>query len=227
MFTTGRERSLRAWVQLLIGLFGYGLAVTLMIKGKDTLGLGPWDAFHVGLSVKTGMSVGTASILAGLGVQIGAWFLGVRPAVGTIANMVLIGVIINVLTPIIPTAQGWFWSLAYYIPGILLCGLATGFYIAAGLGKGPRDGLMLGVSELSKWPVRRVRTAIEIVVLSLGWLMGAPVGVGTLLFALGIGPAVQWGLRVCGVIEGSTASNQAPATAFQPLKAAHQTTHHD
>lgn len=227
MFTTGRERSLRAWVQLLSGLFGFALAVTLMIESRHVLGLGPWDAFHVGLSVKTGISVGTASILAGLAVQIGAWFLGIRPGVATIANMILIGVFINLLTPVIPEAQGWAWALAYYIPGILLCGLSTGFYIGAGLGKGPRDGLMLGVSDLTKWPVRRVRTSIEVVVLSLGWLMGAPVGIGTLMFAFGIGPAAQWGLRVFGVIEKPTANNNVPPGNFRPLKAAHQTIHHD
>jgi hypothetical protein len=141
--------------------------------------------------------------------------------------MILIGVFINLLTPLIPDAQGWVWSLAYYIPGILLCGLSTGFYIGAGLGKGPRDGLMLGVSDLTKLPVRRVRTAIEVVVLSLGWLMGAPIGLGTLMFAFGIGPAVQWGLRVCGVIEKPIASNQPASAAFRPLKAAHPTIQHD
>ncbi len=197
MFTQGRERSLRAWLQLLIGLFGYSLSVTLMIESQ--LGLGPWDAFHVGIHNKTGVSVGIASILAGLVLQIGSWFIGVRPGLGTLANMILIGVFIDVLTPLIPTAHGWVWGLAYYLPGVLICGLSTGFYIAAALGKGPRDGLMLGVSERTGWPVGRVRTLIELVVLGLGWAMGATIGVGTLLFALGIGPAVQWGLRVCGV----------------------------
>lgn len=197
MFTQGRERSLRAWLQLLIGLFGYGLSITLMIESQ--LGLGPWDAFHVGIHNKTGLSVGVASILAGLVLQSGSWFIGVRPGLGTLANMILIGVFIDVLTPIVPTAQSWTWGLAYYLPGILVCGLSTGFYIAAGLGKGPRDGLMLGVSSLTGWPVSRVRTMIELIVLALGWAMGATVGVGTLLFAFGIGPSVQWGLRVCGL----------------------------
>ncbi len=199
MFTQGRERSLRAWLQLLIGLFGYGLSITLMIESQ--LGLGPWDAFHVGIHNKTGVSVGMASILAGLVLQVGSWFIGVRPGVGTLANMILIGVFIDVLTPIIPPAYGWTWGLAYYVPAVLVCGLSTGFYIAAGLGKGPRDGLMLGVSERTGWPVGRVRTLIELIVLALGWAMGATIGVGTLLFAFGIGPAVQWGLRVCGVGE--------------------------
>ncbi len=219
MFTQGHERSVRAWLQLLTGLFGYGLAVTLMIESK--LGLGPWDAFHVGVHNKTGLSVGVASILVGLAIQISSWFIGIRPGVGTIANMILIGVFIDLLTPIIPPAQGWLWGLAYYVPGIMICGLATGFYIGAGLGKGPRDGLSLGLSRLSRWPVARVRTLVELVVLSLGWLMGATVGAGTLLFAFGIGPAMQWGMRICRVLEPApSASRSADRTGYRPWKPA-------
>lgn len=204
MLFGGRERSLRAWGQLVIGLFGYAAAITFMIESN--LGLGPWDALHVGVHLKTGISIGVASILVGVALQIGSWFIGVRPGVGTLANMVLIGVFIDLLTPLVPAAHGWAWGLAYYIPGIIICGLSTGFYIAAGLGKGPRDGTVVGVSRLTGWPVRRVRTLIELVVLLLGWLMGAQVGVGTLLFALGIGPAMQWGMRVCGALEQPGAS---------------------
>lgn len=197
MFLTGRESSLRAWVQLLIGLLGYALAIVLMIESG--LGLGPWDGFHQGLHYHTGLTIGVASILVGVVLQIGIWFIGVRPGVGTIANMILIGVFIDLLSLVIPAVHGWLWGLAYYIAGILICGLSTGFYIGAGLGKGPRDGLMIGVNQITGWPVGRVRTVIELIVLMLGWLMGATPGVGTVLFALGIGPAAQWGLRVCGV----------------------------
>lgn len=129
MFWTGRERSVRVWVQLIIGLFGYGLSVALMIASG--LGLGPWDAFHVGVHNVTGMSVGVASILVGLVLQIGIWFIGVRPGAGTLVNMVLIGLFIDLLLPVIPSATHWLWGLAYYVPGVLLCGLSTGFYIAA------------------------------------------------------------------------------------------------
>lgn len=198
MFWTGRERSVRAWVRLIVGVFGYALSVALMIASR--LGLGPWDAFHVGIHKVTGMSVGTASIVVGLVLLIGIWFIGVRPGPGTLVNMVLIGVFIDLLLPIIPPASNWLWGLIYYIPGVVLCGLATGFYIGAGLGKGPRDGLMLGLHERTGWPVRRVRTLIEVAVLGLGVLMGGTIGVGTLLFAFGIGPAAQWGLRVCGAL---------------------------
>lgn len=199
MVFTGRERSLIAWAQFMIGLLGYAVAVVLMIQSQ--LGLGPWDAFHVGLQQLTGIPVGEASIYVGMLLVVGNWFIGVRPGVGTIVNMIMIGVFIDLLLPLLPQAHSWLVGLAYFIPGILICGLSTGFYIGAGLGKGPRDGLMVGLSNRTGWQVRRVRTLIELVVLFFGWLMGAPIGFGTILFALGIGPAVQWGMRLCGVLD--------------------------
>lgn len=186
------------WAQLLVGLFGYGVAVPLMIRSG--LGLGPWDAFHVGIHNLTGISVGVASILVGLLIVIGSLRLGVRPGPGTIANMVLIGVFIDLIMPFIPEAGGWQLGLAYFLVGILLSGVATGMYIGAGLGSGPRDGLMLGVSRLRGWPVRRVRTGIEMLALVAGWGMGGTVGVGTVLFAVAIGPAVQVGLQLFGAL---------------------------
>lgn len=210
MFITGRERDVSAWVQLLIGLFGYAVAVALMIQSQ--LGLGPWDAFHVGVQNLTGIPVGQASIYVGMLLLLGTWFIGVRPGLGTIGNMILIGVFLDLLLPVLPLAHGWAIGLAYFIPGLLICGLSTGFYIGAGLGKGPRDGLMVGLSQGTGWPVRRVRTLIELVVLVFGWLMGGPIGLGTLLFALGIGPAAQWGMRVCGVLDQSPRSHAAADT---------------
>lgn len=205
-------QSVRAWIQLLVGLLGFSIAVSLMVRSR--LGLGPWDAFHVGVHRLTGTSLGVASIVTGLVILFGSYFLGIRPGWGTVANMVLIGIFIDLLLPWMPPAKSVIWGLAYYAPAILLCGLATGVYIAAGLGKGPRDGLMIGLSMRSGWPVRRVRTLIELVVLLLGWIMGGRVGVGTLLFAFGIGPATQWGLAIFGAQEGfpSEAASMEPAT---------------
>lgn len=209
------RRDLGAWAQLVIGVFGYGLAVTLMIESR--LGLGPWDAFHLGLHKLTGISVGTASILVGLALLVGSWFIGVRPGPGTLVNMILIGVFIDVLRLVIPAATNWVWGLVYYLPAILLCGFATGFYIGADLGKGPRDGLMIGISQRLGWSVRLVRTLIEVVVLLLGFSMGGTIGVGTLLFALSIGPATQWGLHVCGVLDERQARiPNVPLTAESP-----------
>lgn len=194
--TSALGRESRRWAQLLLGLFVYGLACALMIRSE--FGLGPWDAFHVGLHRLTGLSVGAASIVVGVAIVGGTWLIGVRPGLGMLANMVLIGVFIDLLLPAVPSATGWLRP-AYHVAGTVLTGFATGLYIAPGLGEGPRDGMMLGIAARTGWSVRRVRTAIELTVLALGWALGATVGLGTIVFALGIGPATQWGLRLFGV----------------------------
>jgi uncharacterized protein len=187
-----------AWVQLVLGLLGFGVAVPLMIRSG--LGLGPWDAFHLGLHEWTGITVGTASILVGLIIVLGSLRLGIRPGPGTVANMVLVGVFIDLVSPIVPPADGLLAGFAYYTIAIALVGLATGMYMGAGLGNGPRDGLMLGLSVRRGWPVRRVRTVIELFVLAVGWTMGGPIGIGTVIFALTAGPATQLGLQLFGVL---------------------------
>jgi uncharacterized protein len=192
-----RGRGWRAWAQLLTGLTGFSLSIVLMIESR--LGLGPWDAFHVGVSKQTGLSIGTASIATGLVIVAVVWATGIRPGPATVASMFVIGWEIDLLLPVVPTAPGTIWAYAYYLAGIALCGVATGFYIAARLGEGPRDGLILGVSARTGRSVTLVRTVIELSVLLAGWLMGGAVGVGTIIFALGIGPAMQWGMRLCGV----------------------------
>lgn len=202
-----RARSIRAWTQLVVGLLGYAISVVLMLQSG--LGLGPWDAFHVGVRNLIGIPVGQASIYVGLLLVIGTWFIGVRPGVGTIANMILIGVFVDLLLPLVPAAPGFVWGLIYFIPAVLCCGFSTGLYIAARLGKGPRDGLMIGLSERTGWPVQRVRTLIELSALAGGWLMGAPIGLGTLIFALGIGPAAQWGLRIFRALDEPQANRPA------------------
>lgn len=190
------------WARLMVGLFGCGLAVALMIRSR--LGLGPWDAFHVGLHRLTGLTVGSVSIVVGLVIICGTWFMNVRPGAGTLVNMVMIGVFIDLLLPVIPDARGWAWGFGYYAAAIVVFGIATGLYLGARLGSGPRDGLMIGLSERSGWPVRRVRTLVELVVLAAGWAMGGRVGVGTILFAFTVGPAMQWGMQLGGVLPRRT-----------------------
>ena len=201
------NRSLVArWAQLLAGLLAFAIAIALMIRGG--LGLGPWDAFHFGLHRLTGMSVGVASIVAGLAV-VGV-SLAMRAKVGpaTIANMVLVGAFTDVVLPLLPPARGWPAGLAFHVVGIALMGLATGMYISAGLGAGPRDGLMAALSARYIWSIQRTRTLIELSVLALGWAMGGTLGVGTILFAVAIGPSVQWGMRMFGLVtrKGSAAT---------------------
>lgn len=195
---SARGATLRQWIRLMIGLFGCGLAVALMIRSQ--LGLGPWDAFHVGLHRITGLTVGVVSIMVGFAIICGTWFIGIRPGAGTVVNMVMIGVFIDLLLPVIPFAPHWSWGLGYYAAAIVVFGLATGLYLGARMGSGPRDGLMIGLSERVGWPVRRVRTVVELLVLAAGWMMGGRVGVGTLLFAFTVGPAMQWGMQIAGVL---------------------------
>ncbi len=190
--TLAAPAALRRWALLVFGFAGWGLAVALMVRSG--LGLGPWDAFHAGLHRHLGLGIGAASVLAGLAVVVAALPLGVRPGVGTVANMVMIGLFIDLLLPAVPPARSLPAGLAYHVAGIVLAGWFTGAYIAAGLGKGPRDGLVIALAERSRWPVRRVRTAVELSVLAAGWRLGGPLGVGTVIYALLVGPAMQWGL---------------------------------
>lgn len=207
----GPQRPLIArWAQLLTGLFAFALAIALMIRSG--LGLGPWDAFHFGLHRLTGLSVGVASILAGLLVVGVSMAMGTKPGPATLANMVLIGLFTDVVLLVVPPATGWGPGLAYHLGGIALMGLATGMYISAGLGAGPRDGLMAALSLRYGWSIQRTRALIELSVLALGWAMGGMLGVGTILFAVAIGPSVQWGMRAFGLVKrDGSASERAAA----------------
>jgi uncharacterized protein len=198
-------------VQLLLGLLGWGVGITLFIRSR--LGLGPWDAFHYGIHVQTGITVGMASILAGFCILLVTLAMAVRPGVATVLNMVLIGVFIDLLMPLIPDAPNRVAALAYFAAAIPLVGLSSGLYIGAGFGHGPRDGLMVAIVRRSGWSVRRVRTVIEVSVLGAGWAMGGTVGLGTVIVAATIGPAVQWGLRLFGALPDPA---PGPAAGHRP-----------
>jgi uncharacterized membrane protein YczE len=194
-------------LQLSAGLFGWALAIALFIRSH--LGLGPWDAFHYGVHLQTGMSVGTASIVAGLVIIAVNLALRVRPGVATVLNMVLIGVFTDLLLPLIPDATATGAAVTYFAAAVPLVGLASGLYIGAGFGHGPRDGLMMALTLRTGWSVRSIRTLIELSVLVLGWLMGGTVGIGTIAVTLTVGHSVQWGLRLFGA---------APPTAKMPAR---------
>jgi uncharacterized membrane protein YczE len=182
--------------QLLAGLALYGLAHGFMIRAG--LGLGPWDAFHVGFGLVTGMGVGAAMILWGLIYLLAAWALGTRPGPGTFANMALLGVFTEVALALLPAAGAWWWGALYAAAGLVAVGLATGLYIGARLGKGPRDGFVVTLASRNAWQVQHVATVILALNTLAGWLMGATLGVGTLVFALLTGPAAQRGLQLFG-----------------------------
>jgi uncharacterized protein len=195
------------WTRLITGLLLFGLAIALMIRSE--IGLGPWDAFHVGISRLTPLSVGLASIVTGVVIVIATLTIGIRPGTGTVANMVVIGVAIDLFLPSIPPAPSFAAGLATYLAAIVLCGFATGLYISAQMGHGPRDGLMIGLATRTRMSVGWIRTFIEISVLAAGWLMGGPVGIGTLIFAVCIGPAAQWGLKVFGLLPPRTIASRS------------------
>ena len=179
---------------LLFGLMGYGFSMAVMVRAG--LGLDPWDVFHQGLAGRTGMTIGIASAVVGVAVLL-AWIpLRNRPGIGTIANIVVIAVTVDVALAFLPTPTGLPLRIAMLLGAVLLNAVSTVLYIGAGLGPGPRDGLMTGLVARTGLSVRLVRTSIEATVLAVGWLLGGTVGIGTLVYAFGIGPLVQLVLRL-------------------------------
>ncbi len=180
------------------GLFLYGLSLRMMLDAR--VGVAPWEVLHVGLTRHLPLTVGLVSILTGvLIVAFTALRLRERLGVGTLLNVLLIGFFLDVLAPLVPdpAALGWRWL--QFALGVALLGFATGAYVAAGLGAGPRDGLTLALHRVAGWPVPRIRGGVELAVLLLGWALGGPLGWGTLAFALAVGPAMGWGLGLFGV----------------------------
>ena len=179
---------------LLVGLVVFGVGIALMARAG--LGLGPWEAFHQGISRLTGLELGTVSILVGIPILAAWWPLGERPGVGTVLNIVFIGTATNVALGLVPTAVGLPAQLAMMLGGVVVIAIGSGLYLASDLGPGPRDGLMTGLHVRFGWPIHRARTLIELTVLVAGFLLGGTIGLGTVVFALAIGPLVQLSLRV-------------------------------
>ncbi len=175
------------FIQLMTGLILFGFGIGLMLESG--LGVPPWDVLHQGLAVQFGSTVGIMSIIVSVGVLL-IWLpLRERFGIGTLLNAVVIGVMIDVSVAVLPTADGVAaWLML--VGGIGLIGIATGMYIGANMGPGPRDGLMTAISRRGI-SIRVTRWGLEIVVLVAGWLMGGTFGIGTVAFALGIGPIVH------------------------------------
>lgn len=182
---------------LLTGLSCYGLSMAMMVRAE--LGLDPWDVFHQGLSRHTPMTIGVASAVVGVAVLL-AWIpLRNKPGVGTVANVVVIAITVDAALAVLHSPQSMPARVALMLGAVMLNAVATVLYVGAGLGPGPRDGLMTGLVARSRLSVRLVRTSIEATVLAAGWLLGGGVGVGTVVYALGIGPLVQLVLRMTPV----------------------------
>jgi uncharacterized membrane protein YczE len=172
-------------VQLYLGLVLYGVSSSLLVLAG--LGLDPWDVFHQGLSRTFGLAIGTWAIIVGVAVLL-LWIpLRQRPGIGTVSNVILVGLTMNVVLGHFDAPHAMAARIACLVCGVFLNGVATGAYIGAGLGPGPRDGLMTGLAARGH-SIRVVRTSLEVTVLVTGWLLGGTVGVGTVVYALSIGP---------------------------------------
>lgn len=173
----------------MVGLVIYGAGIGLMVRSQ--LGLNPWQVFHEGASLRTGLTMGTITIITGALVLF-LWIpLKERVGAGTVLNVLTIGPVLDLTLWLVPVTDDLWLRGVYLVGGVVLVGLATGLYVGAGLGPGPRDGLMTGLAKRGL-SIRFARTMIEVVVLAIGWLLGGTVGVGTVLFAVSIGPLTQF-----------------------------------
>lgn len=185
----GGDELRRRLPRLVLGLVIFGLGISLLVRGE--LGLGPWDVLHQGLSDRTGFGIGTVTILVGVALLF-LWVpLRQRLGLGTVLNAILIGVVVDLALVVIPEVDSLALHWVLMPAGVLGMAIGSGFYIGAGLGPGPRDGLMTGIAGRTEWSVRSVRTGIELSVLVVGFLLGGTVGIGTVVQALTIGPLVQ------------------------------------
>lgn len=214
------------WFFFVTGLWVMSFGVILMIRAE--LGVSPWDVLHIGLSQTTPLSIGVWVQLVGLLlVIVTAWLKRRRPEIGTVLNMILVGVFIDVWLFLnwISTPSSLLIRWVYLIAGIGICGFGAGMYIAPRLGAGPRDGLTLVLSERTGWSISRIRTIMEVTVMIIGWMLGGPLSVGTFLSSVLIGPVMHvsiqfWEKRLMSVTEGGV-----------DLESVHQrkvrTDHHD
>lgn len=186
--TLAERRFLARFSRLMVGLVLCGVGIAAMVAAD--LGLGPWDVLHQGISGLTGIPIGRVGIYVGL-VVLAMWLpLPERPGVGTIANVIVIGLVIDAVLLVLDTPESMVWRVVLLVLGPALFGIGSGFYIGARLGPGPRDGLMTGLARQRNWAVAPVRTGIELTALAIGWVLGGTAGLGTILFAVAIGPLV-------------------------------------
>lgn len=208
----------RRWVQLLAGLFFYGIAIAMMIRAA--IGISPWDVLAQGVSLHTGIPFGFVTNIVG-GIVLLLWIpLRQRLGIGTILNALLIGPSAEVGLWLIPEQSNIWAQILLFAGGLVLLAIATGLYIGARFGPGPRDGLMTGLNKKFGIRIWIVRTSIEVVVLSIGWLLGGNVGFGTLAFALLIGPLVHLTMPILHVADTRGTDTRGPDSPTTPDSAA-------
>jgi len=179
---------------LCFGLTLFGLGEGLLIVSLT--GASPWTVLAQGISLNVDFSIGTVTLFISLGVLFFWIFLNQKPGIGTFLNALIVAVMIDISIAFVPTPESFIFQLLLAIFAVLIVGLGSGFYLVANLGPGPRDGLMTGIQIKTNYPIAAVRAFLEITVVSIGWYLGGTVGIGTLLFAFGVGPAVALGLYI-------------------------------
>ena len=177
---------------LCFGLSLFGLGEGLLIVSFT--GASPWSVLAQGISLNVNLSIGTITLLISIAVLI-LWIpLGQKPGMGTIFNALIIAIMIDLCIKYVPTPSNYIPQLFLAVISVIMVGIGGGIYLVSNLGAGPRDGLMIGLQKLTNFPIAVVRATLEISVVSIGWYLGGTVGIGTLLFAFGIGPCVAFGL---------------------------------
>ena len=186
--------NLKTLIFLVLGLSLFAIGETLLITANQ--GVSPWTVLAQGISFQTNLSIGVTTFIVSLIVLILWYPLKQKPGLGTILNIVLISIIIDLSIPILPYPKSFLFQIIQSILAVFIVGLGSGFYLTANLGPGPRDGLMTGLQSLTNQPISLIRTVIEVSAVGLGFYLGGIVGIGTLLFAFGIGPTVSIGIFI-------------------------------
>jgi uncharacterized membrane protein YczE len=199
----------RRIIQLLVGLVLYGAGIALTVRAG--LGVDPWTVLAEGLANRTGIGIGWMTNILGFLVLL-VWIpLRQKPGIGTVANILLVGTAMQATLEIVPAATGLFPQIMMLLGGIALVALASGLYIGARFGPGPRDGLMTGLNTRLGWPIWACRAGVELSVLTAGWLLGGTVGIGTVIFAVLIGPLVHVALPLFDLSARGTRASRSRA----------------
>lgn len=207
MIATAGRRLARRIVQLLVGLFLYGIGIAFIVRGG--IGAAPWDVLTQGIATHIPLSFGVITILVSVVVLL-LWIpIRQKPGLGTLLNALLVGPSADLGFALIPAGQPLWLRIGFFIIGLIVLSAATGLYIGAQFGPGPRDGLMTGLHARTGWRIWIVRTALEVTVVAIGWVLGGNVGLGTVAFALLVGPLCQYFLRIFAIRIDAPASGRA------------------
>jgi len=179
-------------IYLILGLILFGLGETMLITAN--IGVSPWTVLAQGIAVKTSYSIGITTFIVSIGVLFFWIPLKQKPGIGTILNTIIISIVLDVSLPYLPSPESFFLQILQVLIGVIIVGLGSGLYLISNLGPGSRDGLMTGLQKITNLPIALIRTTIEISAVVCGFYLGGVVGIGTIVFAFGIGPAVSAGL---------------------------------